>query len=95
MYIIHNLTTGTDSTCDALEFITARDGAYVPAEQNAADGFRALTIVRESNSREHYTEELFAFDGHTLLGGEPTGSWEDAPEEPDEVGPDEEAPDGR
>lgn len=83
MYIVRNLTDGTDNKCDAVEYIRADGLGYRPEEQDRADGFKALTIVREDPSHEHYDETVYVFEGHTLHGIEPTGSFE-SEEEADE-----------
>ena len=85
MYIVTNITKGTTSECDAIETIKAVDNKYIPAEQDIADGFKALTIVHVSPSEEYFTEEVFVYDGHYLTGTEDTGMFEDIPEpEPEE-----------
>lgn len=84
MYIVTNITKGTQYECDAIETITVEDGEYIPAEHDASDGFKAMKIVQVSPSEQYYEVEVFAYDGHTLKGTEDTGSWESAPE-PEEV----------
>lgn len=76
MYIVTNHTDGTETRCDAIEYISVDGKVYKPAEQDAADGFKALTIVREDASHEHYEEAVYVFEGHMLHGIEPTGSFE-------------------
>ena len=76
MYIVTNLTTHEQTAVDAIETVIydAESGAYIPSEN--PDGFRALTIVHISPTEERYDEVVYAFEGHTLSGVEPTGKYE-------------------
>ena len=80
MIKVYNLTKQTESTCDAIETI---NNEYRPVELEFADGFKALTIVHVSPSEEYYTEEIFAFEDHTLPNNEDTGRYEEE-EDPEE-----------
>jgi hypothetical protein len=88
MYIVRNLsvTPPTEEECDAIETIIydAGSGKYVPSDN--PDGFRALKIEYISPTEQIYIETIYAFEGHTLSGTEPTGEyeWQEEPEpEPD------------
>ena len=86
MYVVTNLSVEPHVTfpCDAIETVVydSDSGAYIPSED--PDGFRALIIVHDSPSQEHYTETLFAYEGHTLSGAEPYGSFEWVEQEEEE-----------
>ena len=75
-------SNGEVSYCDAIEYITARDGVIVPAEQSDADGFKAMVIVDVSPTEQYYATTLYAFPDHTLDGFDvPTGTFEEVEEE--------------
>jgi len=80
MYIIHNLTTHTDSQADAIETIKAANTGYTPTERDVADGFNAFVYGADGKT----TTTPYAFEGHTLHGNEDTGSFEAAPIEENE-----------
>ena len=88
MYKVYNLTKHTESECDAIETITVINGEYHPIEREGSDGFKAMKIVEVSPSEQYYDITIFRFEGHTLIGGEDEGRYEDEPEE--EILPDEE-----
>lgn len=88
MYIVKNLTDGTESQCDAIETIRWTGGRYVPAEQSNADGFRAMTIVDVDKHTQRYDVTDYAFPNHILSGTEPTGTFEAVePPEPEQPEP--------
>lgn len=66
--------------CDAIETITVIDGAYRPIERENADGFKAMKIVGVSPSEQYYDITIYRYEGHTLIGGEDEGRYEDEPE---------------
>lgn len=90
MYLVTNITKGTQYECDAIETITVVDNEYTPIELPNADGFNAMKIVYVSPTEQYYQIETFAFENHTLKGNEDIGKYEDKPEpEPDEDEPEE------
>jgi hypothetical protein len=56
---------------DAVEFLTVKNGQYTPVEEGLADGFKAFTYTYTSPSEAETHTEIYAFPGHSLLGGEP------------------------
>lgn len=67
-YIVIN---GIRTPIDAVEFLTAQNEQYVPVEEGLADGFKAFTYTYTSPSEVETHTEVYAFPGHSLLGGEP------------------------
>ena len=82
MYIVTNLTTHEQTECDAIETIIFDGEKYVPSDN--PDGFRAMQIKYISPTEEVYIETIYAFEGHTLSGGEPTGEYIWVDEDEDE-----------
>lgn len=80
MYLVKNVGNGSEFRCDAIETLTVRDGEYTPTEREFADGFRA--IVNNEDGTDVALTIVYAFEGHTLLGGEPTATFESV-EEPE------------
>ena len=83
MYKVTNLTEQTEFFCDAIETIIYRNGNYVPAERNVADGFNAMVIMTEEDGSEYYEITPFVYEGQILSGTEDTGSFEWIDDEPE------------
>jgi|GEM_PF-6354039 hypothetical protein len=76
MYLIHNHTDNTTFEADAIETIRATDTGYAPAGGYLVDGFNAF-VYRDGET----IVTPFAFDGRTMHGTEPTGSFEEVQED--------------
>lgn len=66
---------------DSIVFIRLHEnGCYVPCEENKAEGFCAKVAVttRDSEGIEQHVlcDTVFHFSGHTLVGTEPEGNYE-------------------
>lgn len=79
MYLIHNHTDNTTLEADAIETIRENGNGYVPEERDRANGFNAF-VYRDSET----IVTPFVFEGRTMHGTEPTGSFEEIVEDDEE-----------
>lgn len=76
MYKVYNTSRDEYTECDAIETIIYRNGKYIPAERDVADGFNAMTIHQKRDKSEYYDITPFVYEGHTLAGTEDVGTFE-------------------
>lgn len=63
---------------EAIQHITVKNGEYVPVIYVESDGFRAFLPFDEEEGVQEV--RVFALPDHTLLGFEPTGTFEFFPD---------------